>query len=50
MADVEAMFHQVKFHQKTLTYFISKALVEKRMVVHLFGATSSLSCASYAFR
>lgn len=57
MADVEAMFHQVKVppEDNYLLWFlwwpdrhINKALVEYRMVVHLFGSTSSPSCTSYA--
>lgn len=59
MADVEAMFHQVKVSEEDsdLLRFlwwtsgdISQELVEYKMVVHLFGATSSPSCASYALR
>ncbi|KAI3369223.1 hypothetical protein L3Q82_007506 [Scortum barcoo] len=59
MADVEAMFHQVLVppEDADLLRFlwwsegdISKDLVEYRMAVHLFGATSSPSCASYALR
>lgn len=59
MADVEAMFHQVSVppEDADLLRFLwwpdgdtSKDLVEYRMAVHLFGATSSPSCASYALR
>ena len=59
MADVEAMFHQVKVSPEDadLLQFlwwpdgeIDKDLLEYRMVVHLFGATSSPSCASYTLR
>lgn len=59
MADVESMFHQVKVppEDADLLRFlwwpdgnISKELHEYRMEVHLFGATSSPSCASYALR
>lgn len=59
MADVEAMFHQVKVPPEDtdllrflwwLNGDINRALVAYRMVVHLFGATSSPSCASYALR
>lgn len=59
MADVEAMFPQVKVppEDADLLRFlwrpdgdICKDLVEYRMVAHLFGATSSPSCASYALR
>ncbi|KAK7882611.1 hypothetical protein WMY93_028785 [Mugilogobius chulae] len=59
MADVEAMFHQVKVPDKDsdLLRFlwwksgdITQEMVEYKMVVHLFGATSSPSCASFALR
>ncbi|KAJ8358212.1 hypothetical protein AAFF_G00022360 [Aldrovandia affinis] len=59
MADVESMFHQVKVppEDADLLRFlwwpegdISQELQEYRMEVHLFGATSSPSCASYALR
>ncbi|KAL4005475.1 hypothetical protein ACER0C_005188 [Sarotherodon galilaeus] len=59
MADVEAMFHQVKVppEDTDLLRFLwwpnedlNQALVAYKMVVHLFGATSSPSCASYALR
>lgn len=59
MADVESMFHQVKVppEDADLLRFlwwpdgdISKELQEYRMEVHLFGATSSPSCANYALR
>ncbi|KAL4009060.1 hypothetical protein ACER0C_002912 [Sarotherodon galilaeus] len=59
MADVEAMFHQVKVppEDTDLLRFLwwpngdlNQALVVYKMVVHLFGATSSPSCASYALR
>ncbi|KAL4008773.1 hypothetical protein ACER0C_002625 [Sarotherodon galilaeus] len=59
MADVEAMFHQVKVppEDTDLLRFLwwpngdlKQALVVYKMVVHLFGATSSPSCASYALR
>ncbi|XP_077073702.1 uncharacterized protein LOC143724510 [Siphateles boraxobius] len=59
MADVESMFHQVKVppEDADLLRFLwwpdgdtSKELQEYRMEVHLFGATSSPSCASYALR
>lgn len=55
MADVEAMFHQVKVppEEADLLRFLwwpdgdlSQALEEDRMEVHLFGATSSPSCVS----
>lgn len=59
MADVESMFHQVKVppEDADLLRFLwwpdgdtSKEMQEYRMEVHLFGATSSPSCASYALR
>lgn len=59
MADVEAMFHQVKVPQEDsdLLRFlwwpggdVNEPLVEYKMVVHLFVATSSPSCVSYALR
>ncbi|KAK7884419.1 hypothetical protein WMY93_027542 [Mugilogobius chulae] len=59
MADVEAMFHQVKVpdEDSDLLRFlwwksgdITQEMVEYKMVVHLFGATSSPSCASFALR
>ncbi len=55
MADVESMFHQVKVppEDADLLRFLwwpdsdlSQELQEYRMEVHLFGATSSPSCAS----
>lgn len=59
MADVEAMFHQVKVpdEDSDLLRFlwwtsgdISREMVEYKMVAHLFGATSSPSCANFALR
>ena len=59
MADITAMFHQVRVPRtdSDLLRFLwwpdgehDQDLVEHRMVVHLFGATSSPSCASYALR
>lgn len=59
MADIEAMFHQVRVPAKDsdLLRFLwwpdgncDQNLVEHRMVAHLFGATSSPSCASFALR
>lgn len=59
MADIEGMFHQVKVTLQDSNFFqflwwpngdYSKNLAEHRMTVHLFGATSSPSCASYALK
>ncbi|KAK7877121.1 hypothetical protein WMY93_032173 [Mugilogobius chulae] len=59
MADVEAMFLQVQVpaEDRDLLRFLwwpegdcDQELVEYRMVAHLFGATSSPSCASFALR
>lgn len=57
MTDIKGMFHQVrvsKEHVNFLRYLwwpdgdLSKELVEHRMLVHIFGAVSSPSCATYA--
>lgn len=59
MADIQAMFHQVKVSEKDVDFLrflwwpdgdCSKDPIEYRMLVHLFGATSSPSCANYALR
>lgn len=59
MADITAMFHRVKVsdsHADFLRFLwwpegdVSQPPVEHRMTVHLFGATSSPGCASYALR
>lgn len=59
IADVEAMFHQVKVpdEDSDLLRFlwwtsgdVGQEMVEYKMVVHLFGATSSPSCANFALR
>nr|XP_054592342.1 uncharacterized protein LOC107396521 [Nothobranchius furzeri] len=59
MADIKAMFHQVKVSKKHLNFFrflwwpmgnSSVNPVEHRMKVHLFGAVSSPSVANYALR
>jgi hypothetical protein len=58
VADVEAMFHQVKVlprDTERLRYLWWKNGMEKppsvfKMLVHIFGATSSPCCASYALR
>ena len=58
-ADIEAMFHQVKVptEDRDLLRFLwwpdgdySQNMVEYRMTVHLFGATSSPSCANFSVR
>ena len=57
MADIEKMFHQVdvkREDRESLRFLwwpegdLSKEPVEHQMTVHLFGATSSPSCCSYA--
>ncbi len=59
MADIESMFHQVKVYPDDCDLLrflwwpggdIDCSLEEHRMLVHLFGATSSPSCSSYALR
>ena len=59
MADIKAMFHQVKVAQDDRDFLrflwwpegnLKYELVEYRMTVHLFGASSSPSCACYALR
>ena len=59
VSDVEAMFYQVSVrpdHRNGLQFFwwpnsdINKKPIPHRMRVHLFGATSSPSCASFALR
>lgn len=57
MADIEGMFHQVKVTPEDVDFLrflwwpngdISQPLAEYRMLVHLFGAVSSPSCANHA--
>lgn len=57
ITDIEGMFHQVRVAKEdvNLLRFLwwphgdtSKELVEHRMLVHIFGAVSSPSCATYA--
>ena len=57
--DIEAMFHQVRVnpeHRDLLRFLwwegndLSKDPVDCRMTVHLFGATSSPSCANFALK
>ncbi|KAL4009002.1 hypothetical protein ACER0C_002854 [Sarotherodon galilaeus] len=59
MSDIEAMFHQVHVPEEDadLLRFLwwpsgdfNQSMQEYRMGVHLFGATSSPSCANYALR
>ena len=59
MADVEAMFHQVRVREsdRSLLRFLwwpegdlNADYKEYQMSVHLFGATSSPSCANFAMR
>ena len=57
MADIKAMYHQVRVPQEQRNYLrflwwpdgnTEKQLEEYRMKVHLFGAISSPSCANFA--
>lgn len=59
MGDIQAMFYQVKVPEQdrdTLRFLwwpngdFTQEIQEYRMTVHLFGAVSSPSCASYALR
>ena len=59
MSDIEAMFHQVRVPEEDVDLLrflwwpggdFSQHMEEFRMVVHLFGATSSPSCANFALR
>ena len=59
MADVEKMFHQVKVQPSdcdALRFLwweegdLTKEVVDHQMLVHLFGATPSLGCASFALK
>ena len=59
MADVEKMFHQVKVEPSdcdALRFLwweegdLTKRVVDHQMLVHLFGATSSPCCASFALK
>ena len=59
MSDIEAMFHQVRVSEEATDLLrflwwpsgdLSQSMEAYRMVVHLFRATSSPSCANYALR
>lgn len=59
MADIESMFYQVRIPDEDADLLcflwwpggnLNEPVEEYRMCVHLFGATSSPSCASYALR
>ena len=59
MGDIEGMFHQVKIPEDDVDFLrflwwpdgdTEKPLTEYRMIVHLFGAVSSPSCANFALR
>ena len=59
MADIKSMFHQVRVTKSDTDFLrflwwrdgnIEQDPVDHRMLVHLFGATSSPSCASFALR
>lgn len=59
MADIKAMYHQVRVAKQDVDFLrflwwpggdLTQPLTEYRMTVHLFGAISSPSCASFALR
>lgn len=59
MADIQPMFHQVNVAKEHVVFLrvlwwadgnLEQGPVEHRMTVHLFGATSSPSCACFALR
>ena len=59
MADIEAMFYQVRVIDADITYLrslwwpdgrLDSDLEEYQMVVHLFGAASSPACSNFALR
>ena len=58
-ADIECMFHQIRVAPDDRDAFrflwwpngdLTQQPIDHRMEVHLFGATSSLSCSSFALR
>lgn len=59
MADIRSMFHQVRVSKSDIDFLrflwwtdgnIEQDPIDYRMLVHLFGAASSPSCASFALR
>ncbi|XP_035980606.1 uncharacterized protein LOC118556656 isoform X5 [Fundulus heteroclitus] len=59
MADIQKMFHQVRVTKSDIDFLrflwwpngdISKPALQFRMLVHLFGAASSPSCANFALK
>ena len=59
MADIRSMFHQVRVSKPVIDFLrfiwwrdghIEQDPIDHRMLVHLFGAVSSPSCASFALR
>ncbi len=59
MADIQAMFHQVKVSQTNVDFLrflwwpngdTTQSLKEYRMKVHLFGAISSPTCSNFSLR
>lgn len=59
MADIKGMFHQVRVPKNDADFLhflwwpngdVNQSLTEYRMVVHLFGAISSTSCANYILK
>lgn len=59
LADIEAMFYQVKLADRHTDYVrfvwwpsgdVKADLADYKMTVHLFGATSSPGCANFALR
>lgn len=59
MADIEGMFHQVRVYEEDSNFLrflwwpegdTDQSLEQYRIKVHLFGAVSSPSCASFALQ